>query len=158
MRNVYTSQTPAEAHVVAGLLEEEGIECAVEGVLLTGTRMALPMDDSTLPGVFVRDEDAARAAALIAERHVPRDSAEPPDVPDDEMPERPGLVWFKRFLLACVVLAVVGLLTEGVDFVAVLVGAPGLWSVAFPMELTIAVMCVAFAIAYLVVPAPRAVS
>ena len=155
MRNVFTAQTPAEAHLVAGVLTEAGIECVVEGELLTGVRWELPPDASTLPGVFVRDEDAPRAIALIAERHVPRNEAEPPEMPDDEMPERPGLVWFKRWLLASIVASVVALLTGTIEFVASLAGSTFLSSPFPPMVLPIVVFCVSWAIAWLVIPAPR---
>jgi Flp pilus assembly protein TadB len=105
MRNVFTGQTPAEAQLVAGLLDEAGIECVVEGEYLTGARMELPMDASTLPSVHVRDEDAERALAVV-EQHARTAAASPPPLPDDEMPERRGLWWFKQFLLVWVVLSV----------------------------------------------------
>lgn len=107
MRNVYTAQSPAEAGLIAGALEEAGIECVVEGELLTGARMGLPMDATTLPGVFVRDEDAERALGVI-EEHRRGVAATPPPVPDDEMPERPGLTWFKRALLVWMILGIAG--------------------------------------------------
>ena len=156
MRNVFTAQTPAEAHLVAGVLTEAGIECVVEGELLTGVRWELPPDASTLPGVFVRDEDAARALALIAERHTAIATMEPPTLPDDEMPERRGLLWFKRLLLAGVISPIALLLLSAVEFVASLAGTPGLTSRVPSPVLLFVILGVSFAIACLVVPARRA--
>ena len=106
MKNVYTAQSPAEAHLVAGLLDEAGIECVVEGELLTGARMGLPMDSSTLPSVSVRDEDVPRAMTVI-EEHRGRVAEVPPTLPDDELPERPSLTLFKHGLLAMMILSLI---------------------------------------------------
>jgi len=95
VRRVFTGDTPAHAQLVAGLLEERGITAVVVGEMLTGARFELPTDESTLPGVFVKDEDAARARAAISEASASKPSASA----DDELPERKSLRWFKWFLL-----------------------------------------------------------
>ena len=64
------------------------------------------MDASTLPGVFVRDTDTSRAIALIAERYAARAAADAAAGDDDLAAEHPGLVWFKRLLLADILLGV----------------------------------------------------
>ena len=66
MRAVFTAQSPAEAHLVAGVLEEAGIQCVVEGEMLFGVRADIGMTPASLPRVCVRDEDAGRAAELVA--------------------------------------------------------------------------------------------
>jgi hypothetical protein len=95
MRRVFTGDTPAQAQLVAGFLKERGITSVVEGEMLTGARYELPTDESTLPGVFVNDEDAARARAAIAEA----EASKPAASMDDELPERKSLRWFKLFVL-----------------------------------------------------------
>lgn len=66
MQTVFTAQSPAEAHLVAGLLEEAGIRCVVEGEALFGVRGDIGLMPSSLPRVSVRDEDAARAVDVIS--------------------------------------------------------------------------------------------
>lgn len=148
MKKVYTAENPAEAHLVAGLLDEEGIECVVEGDVITGFRGVVAMDASTLPTVLVRDEDAVRAAALIAERHVPR-SASPSSDDGDEADEAPapvsaGMVFFKRLLLALIVLTI-----SAVFWVPT---RDREWSLAILGVIVV----VSFGIAWLVVPGRRA--
>jgi putative signal transducing protein len=109
VKRIFVADTPAEAAVLVGMLQESAIDAVVEGEMLTGVRMALPMDSSTLPGIFVRDEDAERALALIDEHHR-HAAAAPPPLAGDEMPERRSLTWFKGFLLVWVVLSVLGVL------------------------------------------------
>lgn len=66
MRTVFTAQSPAEAHLVAGLLEDAGIRCVVEGEALFGVRGDIGLGASSLPSVSVADEDAARAVEVLA--------------------------------------------------------------------------------------------
>ena len=162
MKKVYTAENPAEAHLVAGLLEEEGIQCAVEGDLLTGARMALAMDSATLPTVLVRDEDAARAIQLIAERHAPRvategvrETAGEDDIDERSAGDSAGMVFFKRLLLTLVVLTVVGLVCTVLAFVLESAGM----DVRLRNEVWFAilgiVLAASFGIAWLIVPGSR---
>lgn len=68
MREVFTAGAPAEAHLVAGLLEEAGIRCIVEGEMLFGVRGEVGFTPASAPRVCVRDEDAERAIAVIEPR------------------------------------------------------------------------------------------
>ncbi len=131
MRNVYTAQTPAEAHLVAGMLEEAGIEAVVEGDLLTGARFGIGMDASTLPTVAVRDEDVTRASQILRDRRPPAGQAAQQSAADDEMPPHRGLGAFKAFLLGSVVLGLVSLavtylvVPQALAVLAIFVGVVG---------------------------------
>src|SRR5262245_22462565 len=70
MRRVFIAAHPAEAYMVRGLLESEGIEAIVRGEALFSSRGLAPVTADTLPSVWVVDPaDAEAAEALIA---VPR--------------------------------------------------------------------------------------
>ena len=89
MKSVFVAENPAQAHLVAGLLEEQGIRCFIEGEMLFGARGDLGLTPSTLPKISVRDEDAPRATELIrareadaaADREEHDDDAAPPPLP-----------------------------------------------------------------------------
>ena len=67
MRKVFIAAHPAEAHMVRGLLECEGIEAVVRGEALFSVRGLTPVTSDTLPSVWVLDpSDADAATALIA--------------------------------------------------------------------------------------------
>ena len=67
MRKVFIAAHPAEAHMVRGLLESEGIEAVVRGEALFSARGLAPVTSDTLPSVWVLDPaDAEAAASLIA--------------------------------------------------------------------------------------------
>jgi hypothetical protein len=68
VKTVFVAENPAQAHIVAGLLEEADIRCVVEGEMLFGIRGDLGLTPASLPKISVRDEDAARAADLIRAR------------------------------------------------------------------------------------------
>jgi rubrerythrin len=65
MKHVYTGRDEMDAHFVKGLLEQEGIEAVVVGENLLNAVGALPLSAMSLPSVSVRDEDEARAAAVV---------------------------------------------------------------------------------------------
>jgi hypothetical protein len=65
MRKVYIAAHPAEAHMVRGLLETEGIEAIVRGEALFSSRGLTPVTHDTLPSVWVVDPEDAEDAALI---------------------------------------------------------------------------------------------
>lgn len=68
MKQVFVAQHPAEAHLVRGLLEADGIRADVHGESLFGARGEAPATPDTLPSVWVVDDrDAPRAMALLAE-------------------------------------------------------------------------------------------
>ena len=70
MRKVFIAAHPAEAHMVKGLLESEGIEAVVRGEALFSSRGLTPVTDDTLPSVWVIDpEDAEHAALIINAAH-----------------------------------------------------------------------------------------
>jgi hypothetical protein len=66
VKKVYVAQSPAEAHLVRGRLENEGIPAVVLGEDVYAIRGGVPLDSSTLPTVWVRDEDFERAWELLA--------------------------------------------------------------------------------------------
>jgi hypothetical protein len=100
VKRIFVAQTPAEAHLVAGLLDEEGIASYIEGEMLTGARFELGMDQSTLPSINVADEDAARAMEVLRTRgHAPASVPDPVFTAAEEKRQRPGLARFKTFLL-----------------------------------------------------------
>lgn len=68
MRKVFTAQTPQEAHLVRGFLEENGIPAVVQGEHLSWwLQGGVPLAE-TYPTVWVeRDEDEERAKALLEE-------------------------------------------------------------------------------------------
>ena len=67
MLKVFIAAHPAEAYMVKGLLESEGIEAVVRGEALFSARGLTSVTPDTLPSVWVADpDDADRALALIA--------------------------------------------------------------------------------------------
>ncbi|MDQ3169264.1 MAG: DUF2007 domain-containing protein [Acidobacteriota bacterium] len=68
MIEVYRAAHPAQAHLLRGLLEAEGIEAVVIGEFSFNVRGEAPMTTDTLPRVCVVNiEDAGRARALAVE-------------------------------------------------------------------------------------------
>ena len=65
MKQIYSARDEMEAHFVRDLLEQEGIEAAVQGeALLAG---AVPLMQEAMPTVWVKEEDVARAAPIVEE-------------------------------------------------------------------------------------------
>jgi putative signal transducing protein len=67
VKTVFTAESPAQAHLVAGLLEEVGIRSVVEGEALFGVRGDIGLTAASLPKVCVADGDAVRAVAILTE-------------------------------------------------------------------------------------------
>lgn len=67
MRKLYVAKDLMDAHLMAGLLEANGIQAYVGNELLQGVRPEVGMDAGSSPTVFVRDEDHARAKQLLGE-------------------------------------------------------------------------------------------
>jgi hypothetical protein len=67
MHKVFIAAHPAEAYMVKGLLESEGIEALVRGEALFSARGLTSVTPDTLPSVWVTDPaEVSRALALIA--------------------------------------------------------------------------------------------
>ena len=65
MKRVYVAGNPAEAHLVQGLLDAEGIAAEVRGEELFGIRGGTPATPETAPSVWVIDDaDEPRALAI----------------------------------------------------------------------------------------------
>jgi hypothetical protein len=65
MKKIYTAQTPQEAYLVKGILEEDGIPVMIQGEHMSSLIGGVPLSD-TYPTVWVKhDEDEERAKALI---------------------------------------------------------------------------------------------
>lgn len=67
MRQVHIAQTLAEAHIIKGVLDAEGIASVVRGEHLVGIQGEIPVTADTLPSVWVPDSDAERASQLVEE-------------------------------------------------------------------------------------------
>src|SRR4051812_32112130 len=65
MQHIYTARDAMDAHFVKGLLEQEGIEAVVQGESLQETWGNLPLTDESLPSVWVKEEDAAKAGPVV---------------------------------------------------------------------------------------------
>lgn len=77
MQHVYTARDEMDANFVKGLLRQEGIEAVVQGEAMEAAWGTLPMGDSSLPGVWVREQDVGRALPVIeAYRQVDRANAD----------------------------------------------------------------------------------
>ncbi len=66
MKRVYLAQNPADAHLLRGILENEGIDAAVHGDFLWGARGELPLTVDTSPSVWVLNEADHERALEIA--------------------------------------------------------------------------------------------
>lgn len=69
MIRVYTALNPAEAHLVVGLLEQEGIRAAVRGDALFTTVEGGGAVLGMRPTVWIEDPDQEAAARALADRY-----------------------------------------------------------------------------------------
>jgi hypothetical protein len=84
VKKVFTGEHPMLAHVVCGLLEEHGIRARVAGEEVFGIRGEVGFDFESAPAVWVADEDAERAVAILREHQERlRVDVEPGDEPGD---------------------------------------------------------------------------
>ena len=67
MQKVYTAEHPADAHLVRGLLESEGIVAEVHGEDLFNSRGRVPMTPDTLPTVWVVEDSQTDDARRVIE-------------------------------------------------------------------------------------------
>ena len=122
MKAVFVAENPAQAHLVAGLLEEQGIECVIEGEMLFGVRGDLGLTRSSLPKISVREEDAARAVGLIREREAAAAADRHEQDDDDAAPVPPLWRGAATIVVLWVLLATVSAMAVGgiaLPFVAV---------------------------------------
>jgi hypothetical protein len=67
MKRLYPASNPADAHMVRGFLEAQGIEAIVQGEHLFGLRGEVPVPE-TYPSVWViQESDFERAKELLEE-------------------------------------------------------------------------------------------
>ena len=69
MKKVFVARHLAEAHLVKGLLESEGIGAEVHGEDLASVRGAVPVTPDTSPSVWIIEESQAEEAAALIERY-----------------------------------------------------------------------------------------
>lgn len=91
MRHVYTGRDEMDANFVKGLIEQEGINAVVTGQHLEATWSTLPLSDKSLPGVWVAEEDEARAMKVVRE-YEQVDAANAADT-DDAIEDAPRPTW-----------------------------------------------------------------
>ena len=70
MIKVYSASDPADAHLVAAILDGHGIAAIVQGEALWSARGELPLSPGSAPSVWVADDgDAERARSVIETEH-----------------------------------------------------------------------------------------
>jgi putative signal transducing protein len=68
MNRVFIAHDPIEAHFVASLLKNEGIDAEVQGESLFGLRPEIGFSHDTLPSVWIVEESQlAEALKLVGE-------------------------------------------------------------------------------------------
>jgi hypothetical protein len=67
MKLIYTARDEMEAHFLQALLEQEGITSVIQGEALEGAWGNLPITPNAMPGVWVNDDDLARAKPIADE-------------------------------------------------------------------------------------------
>lgn len=75
MIQAYVARNLAQAHLIKGFLDSEGIFAVVRGEHLVALQGEIPITMDTLPSIWVPEEDRVRARELIeqalAEEHGP---------------------------------------------------------------------------------------
>jgi hypothetical protein len=90
MKPIYQSVNPAEVALVEGFLREAGIEVTVTNDKLTSAFGEVPIDVSTMPTVWVPDEDLERAEELLAERALEAGDVEEASLEDEDLGDQDG--------------------------------------------------------------------
>ena len=67
MKQIYSARDEIDAELVKNALADAGIESVVQSGGLSIVLGAIPVTESTLPSVWVRDEDVERAKKALAE-------------------------------------------------------------------------------------------
>lgn len=68
MKQVYIADDPAEAHLVAGILDQDGISCDIRGEDLWNARGQLPLTAETLPTVWIVDDSKYEQAVELVKQ------------------------------------------------------------------------------------------
>jgi hypothetical protein len=71
MKQVFVARNPAEAHLVKGMLEANGIRAEIHGEALWGTRGETPLTADTLPTVWVLDDLQVPEAIRLVKEYSP---------------------------------------------------------------------------------------
>lgn len=69
MIKVYTASTPAEAYILKGILESNGIASEVQGDQLFNLVGELPFSEETAPTVWVLDDSTCSKALRVVENY-----------------------------------------------------------------------------------------
>jgi hypothetical protein len=67
LKKVFIGRDAMEAHFLCDLLGSAGIQATVMGEALSTGRGELPLTGETLPSVWVRDTDVAKALTIVDE-------------------------------------------------------------------------------------------
>ena len=67
MIRAYVARNLAQAHLIRGFLDSEGIFSVVKGEHLVGIQGEIPITMDTLPSIWVNEADVATARGLIEE-------------------------------------------------------------------------------------------
>jgi hypothetical protein len=88
MKRLYGTTDPTEAELIRAHLRDAGIESSLDNQLGAAYAIGLPTSASPL-GIYVRDEDAAEAAEILALHFEKKDDAAEadPDAPPPLSPE-----------------------------------------------------------------------
>ncbi|MGB7157292.1 MAG: DUF2007 domain-containing protein [Tepidisphaeraceae bacterium] len=66
MKQVYSALNEADAQLVKGFLDDQGIESIIQAQALSNILGEIPVNAGTLPSIWVREEDLGRATDAIA--------------------------------------------------------------------------------------------
>jgi len=78
MKQVYSARDEVDAELAKGFLADAGVEAVVQDGALGGVTGEMVSSAKTLPSLWVRDEDVARAAAALREfRNPPAPQGQP---------------------------------------------------------------------------------
>ena len=69
MKQVYSVPEPAEAHIVKGVLESNGIQCEIRGENLAGLRGLLPISGETAPSIWIFEDTKYDEARMIIKEY-----------------------------------------------------------------------------------------
>jgi hypothetical protein len=78
MQQIYSARDEVDAEMVKNALADAGIESVVQSGGLSAVLGAIPVTESSLPSIWVRDDDLDRAKQVLAEFQHP---AAPQGVP-----------------------------------------------------------------------------
>lgn len=70
MKRIFVAQHPTEAHLLKGVLENEGIAAEIRGEALFGVRGEIPFTEA-LPEIWVDDAQVGRALEVLRSQATP---------------------------------------------------------------------------------------